>query len=175
MANNLPFFWPPHPHPTSSNSNPCQLLSLSISAPLTLNVSILCIYLDSLSFLSPNPSSTLTRPLRLSFSPGARREGFGLLSGGSEGSLLLWAVWQAVPQTPGVWQSHQLLRPRTQTGIWDAPALQLNTRMLQTDTQADISYDLSPWNLGVLALCVLTESYVTSPCQSTHRVQFPSR
>lgn len=34
----------------------------------------------------------------------------------SESSVLLWAVWQAVPQTPGVWQPYQLLRPRTQAG-----------------------------------------------------------
>lgn len=47
---------------------------------------------------------------------GVHREGFGLLDRGSEVTFLLRVMWQAVPETPGVWQPHQLLRPCTQTG-----------------------------------------------------------
>lgn len=106
-----------------------------------------------------DPSNALTHSFHLYLSPGACREGFGLLSGGSEGSFLLWAVSEAVPQTPGVWQPHKFVWPRTQTGTWGAPALQLYTRThthicnsTQTDTQGDIFHDLLSLNLGVLAL-----------------------
>lgn len=34
-------------------------------------------------------------------------------SGRCKSELLLWIMWQAVSQTPGIWQSHQFLRPCT--------------------------------------------------------------
>lgn len=89
-------------HPSRLALYPCP------SNPLCLR---LCTLQSRLS--SSNPSNALTHSFHLSLSPGACGEGFGLLSWGSEGSFLLWAVWQAVPQTPGVWQPHQLLRPCT--------------------------------------------------------------
>ncbi len=49
-----------------------------------------------------------------------------------------------------------------------------HTHILCNSTQADIFFDLLPWNLGVLALCVMESSF-TFPCQSAHWVQFPSR
>lgn len=87
-------------------------------------------------------TNALTRSLRFSFSPGMCREGFGMLSGGSEVSFLLRAVSQAVPQTPGVWQPHQFLRPCTQTGTWDAPALQLHTRTINRHTSRHFIWSL---------------------------------
>lgn len=74
--------------------------------PVTLYVSAcLCLPLLTSFFFwsSPSdPSSALTHSFHLYLVAGACREGFGLLSGGSESSFLLRAVSEAVPQTPGV-------------------------------------------------------------------------
>lgn len=95
---------------------PTMCHSCSPSLPLqTLYVSV-CLYLNSMVSSPAIPPTLSLVPLHLAVFSGARGAGFGLLSGGSESSVLLWAVWQAVPQTPGVWQPYQLLRPRTQAG-----------------------------------------------------------
>lgn len=101
MANNLPLFQVPY-LPRYLCANPW---SLRLFMPTSW-----------LSLFSPNPSNAPTYPFYLCLFPGACWEGSGLLSGGSEGSFLLRAVSKAVPQTPGVWQPHKFIRPRTQTG-----------------------------------------------------------
>lgn len=52
-------------------------------------------------------------------------------SGRFESKLLLWALWQAVHQTPGIWQPHQLLWSRAQAGT--------QNRIMQ------IRYDIDTW------------------------------
>lgn len=52
----------------------------------------------------------------LSTGPGGEGESHRKGSGRPEGQFLLRAVRQAVHQTPGVRQPHQLLRPRSQAG-----------------------------------------------------------
>lgn len=65
----------------------------------------LCFPLLTSFFFWSSPSdrsSALTHSFHLYLVAGVCREGFGLLSGGSESSFLLRAVSEAVPQTPGV-------------------------------------------------------------------------
>lgn len=88
-------FKPPSPAPPGSLSpSPSPFMSLPVYASL----SQLPFFWSSPS----NPSSALTHSFHLYLVAGACREGFGLLSGGSESSFLLRAVSEAVPQTPGV-------------------------------------------------------------------------
>ena len=53
--------------------------------------------------------------------------------------------------------------------------LPLNSTQTSTHTSSLFFIFMIIWHLGVLALCVLMERYFTFPCQSAHRVQFPSR
>lgn len=50
---------------------------------------------------------------------GGKGESYCQSSGRPESQFLLWAVWQTVHQTPGVWQPHKLLWPCSQAGTCD--------------------------------------------------------
>ena len=94
-------------HSFDNPSPPCKSswsLSLPLSPFMSLSVyaSISTLSLVFLPWSLQHSHRSLSLSLSLSLSPGACRGGFGLLIGGFEVSFLLWAVWQAVPQTPGV-------------------------------------------------------------------------
>lgn len=50
---------------------------------------------------------------------GGKGESYCQSSGRPESQFLLWAVWQTVHQTPGIWQPHKLLWPCSQAGTCD--------------------------------------------------------
>ena len=183
MANNLPFFQPPTPDSPCSLFLPLQPFYVSVC---------LCLHPDSLSFQPPPipPPQSLQRSHSFSLC-------LSLFSRSVQRGLWAaqWRIWRLFSTVSCVTSSTSDTRSLTTTSTLTTMRinrymgctrstvarthahahLPLNSTQTSTHTSSLFFIFMIIWHLGVLALCVLMERYFTFPCQSAHRVQFPSR